>query len=126
MQHQIGQVLKKYDVSLEKNNRTLYNRIVNMIRFLNITRDTSDVLILGAWGCGVFKQDPYFVASKFMQVLTTEYNPYKYVVFAVPHSKYNNNYIEFRNVLHNYDKKADPFSQYKERIAIHDEIRDEE
>lgn len=117
---------KKYDVSLEKNNRTLYNRIVNMIRFLNITRDTSDVLILGAWGCGVFKQDPYFVASKFMQVLTTEYNPYKYVVFAVPHSKYNNNYIEFRNVLHNYDKKADPFSQYKERIAIHDEIRDEE
>ena len=57
------------------------------------------VLILGAFGCGVFGQAPADVAMMFRWYLVD--NPsYKFdkVVFAIP-DKYSYNHIAFRNVL---------------------------
>lgn len=42
-----------------------------------------DVLILGAWGCGVFGQAPEEVAS-IMHAMAKQYRPAKRIVYAVP------------------------------------------
>lgn len=44
----------------------------------------NEVLILGAWGCGVFKNDPQEIAGLFKKYLQGKYkNKFKRVVFAV-------------------------------------------
>jgi len=41
-------------------------------------------LVLGAWGCGVFRNDPWFIANMFLNLLTTEFSgTFKSVIFAV-------------------------------------------
>ena len=43
-----------------------------------------DTLVLGAWGCGVFGNDPEQVAELFMEALQNKYkNQFKKVVFAI-------------------------------------------
>jgi uncharacterized protein (TIGR02452 family) len=43
-----------------------------------------DHLILGAWGCGVFKNDPSFVVNMFLNQLKEDFNGvFKSVIFAV-------------------------------------------
>ncbi|QYS87817.1 TIGR02452 family protein [Flavobacterium oreochromis] len=43
-----------------------------------------DTLILGAWGCGVFRNDPQMVAELFKKVIDKEYaNAFKRIVFAI-------------------------------------------
>lgn len=60
MQRRIAQVL---DIALEQGN---------------------EVLVLGAWGCGVFRNEPQEVAEDFKKALeTTHANRFKKVVFAV-------------------------------------------
>ncbi|MCM1215000.1 MAG: TIGR02452 family protein [Lachnospiraceae bacterium] len=54
-----------------------------------------DVLILGAWGCGVFEQSPKEVAECFLEALT-KYK-IKSVVFAVPGQ--DDNYFSFREAI---------------------------
>jgi len=56
-------------------------------------------LILGAWGCGVFKNDPYDVAEMFKKV-TQEYN-IKNVVFAIinDHNSVDDNYSVFKRII---------------------------
>ena len=41
-----------------------------------------EVLILGAWGCGVFKNDPGLISNKFAEVMSKYPGLYKKVVFA--------------------------------------------
>lgn len=44
-----------------------------------------DGLVLGAWGCGVFGNDPITVAGMFQSALTGKYaGAFRHVVFAVP------------------------------------------
>ncbi|AXG68735.1 hypothetical protein KORDIASMS9_00951 [Kordia sp. SMS9] len=44
----------------------------------------NDTLILGAWGCGVFQNDPALIAKLFKEVLETTFkNQFKKVVFAI-------------------------------------------
>lgn len=80
------------------------NKIPNNVMTLRyrarfITRIASaygpKVLILGAWGCGVFKQDPQVVAQAFKDALQDYY--INHVVFAVPND--NANYEAFAKVL---------------------------
>ena len=42
-------------------------------------------LVLGAWGCGVFSNDPHFVAESFNELLSGEFeNIFASVTFAIP------------------------------------------
>jgi uncharacterized protein (TIGR02452 family) len=46
--------------------------------------NNNDTLILGAWGCGVFQNDPVLIAQLFKEALETTFkNQFKKVVFAI-------------------------------------------
>lgn len=57
-----------------------------------------DTLILGAFGCGVFRQDPYQVANFFKGYLNTDFHCFDKVIFAIPDGK-NNNFKAFKEVF---------------------------
>ncbi len=60
-------------------------------------------LILGAWGCGVFKNDPTNMAKYFKEVLVNEgyANMYDNVIFAIinDHNSVGSNYEIFKKIL---------------------------
>ncbi len=60
-----------------------------------------ECLILGAWGCGVFRNEPEFVAACFEELLATTYrNVFRKVVFAVyDRSKTKSSYTAFKNAF---------------------------
>lgn len=63
---------------------------------LDVAEDNAiDILILGAFGCGVFKQNAYEVASIFKHYLSTTHHCFEHVIFAVPkQGSYNLNYFK--------------------------------
>lgn len=72
------------------------------IRFiLNIAAEQKvDTLILGAFGCGVFGQDPIETAEIFKQYLSSEFkNVFGKVIFAIPRSNKSVNYNAFYKVF---------------------------
>lgn len=60
-----------------------------------------DVIILGAYGCGVFKNNPYSVARQFRKVLFEEGlgRHFDRIVFAIPKSNKDNNLAIFKDML---------------------------
>ena len=79
------------------------------IRFLlNIAKkEQVDTLILGAYGCGVFQQDPSFVAACFVEECEQIFeNTNIHVVFAVipPLPNQTNNLLPFVAAVENYNK----------------------
>lgn len=92
-------LLVRYNAFTEDDNRkALYSRIRLV---LNIAKENNiETLILGAYGCGVFKQNPTEVATCFKELLnSSEFkNCFRTVVFAIPNSK-NNNYNSFKKVI---------------------------
>lgn len=59
-------------------------------------------IILGAWGCGVFKNNPVQIANFFKEVLDEGYNSYfDNVVFAIinDHNSVDNNLEVFKSIL---------------------------
>jgi uncharacterized protein (TIGR02452 family) len=62
-----------------------------------------DNIILGAWGCGVFKNDPQTIANFFHEILVLEEYKYMFnkVIFAVinDNNSVGNNYEIFKNIL---------------------------
>lgn len=87
---------KHCSVSDEENSEYLKDRIKFV---LDIAREEEvDVLILGAYGCGVFGQDPVEVASIFKEYLTTTYQCFDKVVFAIPDGR-NGNLRKFKEVF---------------------------
>lgn len=70
-------------VSSLENHDALASRIDFMLKVAAAHK--VEVLILGAWGCGVFGQDPEHVAKIMHLMLTTKYaRVFRKVVFAVP------------------------------------------
>jgi len=56
-------------------------------------------LILGAWGCGVFRNDPITIATVFKNFLNNEFQGcFENVVFAIP-GKQSKNYKAFESVF---------------------------
>lgn len=87
---------KKNNISKEQNTKYLRSRI-NFI--LNIAEDNNiDCLILGAFGCGVFEQDPNEVASIFLQECSNR--NFKKIIFAIP-DKNSYNYKCFNSFIEN-------------------------
>lgn len=85
---------QKYaNVSNERNSSALDQRI----RFLlDIAAERGvNTLILGAFGCGVFGQDPYEVATIFKKYLEQDYKCFKKVIFAVPQGMHDFNNLAF-------------------------------
>lgn len=85
----------KNNISNDKIRQTLDSRIKFL---LNIASDNqTDTLILGAFGCGVFGQDPNDVAQIFKKYLTSTHTCFKNIIFAVPKTKSKKNYNTFYN-----------------------------
>ncbi len=64
-------------------------------------KQKSDTLILGAWGCGVFRNEPKDVAQLFKEIITEKYSgAFKKIVFAVfDNSDKKTNFKQFEEVL---------------------------
>ena len=68
--------------------------ILNIALFHNI-----DILVLGAFGCGVFKNDPYIVSKAFKKALEKYHKAFDVVEFAIYTSFDESNYIAFKSNL---------------------------
>lgn len=58
-----------------------------------------DYLVLGAFGCGAFKNNPEVVAKAYRDVIPEYINNFKVIDFAIIDGKYTNNYEIFKKVL---------------------------
>ena len=87
---------KYYDVSDEENSEVLKERIEFILK---IAQDNGvDNLILGAYGCGVFGQDPLEVAKIFKEFLSGKYKCFNKVIFAIP-NRLEMNYRCFKRIF---------------------------
>lgn len=86
---------KKYlNIDKSLNSETLKQRIkfvLDVAEYKNV-----DTLILGAFGCGVFGQDPREVATIFNEELKT--HNFNKIIFAIPSGR-NDNYYWFNEIL---------------------------
>jgi len=88
---------KYYRVSDDDVNNALVSRINHVL--YTAYSEKVDTLILGAFGCGVFGNDPYEVATIFKYFLKTKYaNCFEKVVFAIPGGK---NFEAFIDIFNN-------------------------
>ena len=74
---------------------------IRLMLSLAIKNDVKNI-ILGAWGCGVFKNNPVQIATFFKEVLDEGYNSYfDNVVFAIinDHNSVDNNLEIFKSIL---------------------------
>ncbi len=77
------------------NNRELEERIKFIAKI--VSDKNLDVLILGAYGCGVFGQDARLVASYFKKAFAT--TPVKTIIYAVPSGSDKKNYENFIEIF---------------------------
>lgn len=92
------------DASEEKLTLTdeeLYNIHVKRARnILNVAvKNEDDYLILGAFGCGAFRNNPEIVAKAYKDVLQDYMYCFKVIDFAIIDGKYSNNYEIFKRAL---------------------------
>lgn len=76
-------------------------------RILDIAADNHhNTLILGAWGCGVFRNDPTTIAETFCKYLKNEFNGvFENVIFAIP-GKNSQNYQLFEAVIESLNQNS--------------------
>lgn len=84
---------KNRGITASQNESALKQRVDFVISIAE--ENGCDTVILGAWGCGVFGQDPRLVARLFKERLMT--SSVKRAVFAIPGN--NNNYTSFRDMF---------------------------
>lgn len=80
-------------VSASENYHALSKRIELV---LSIPTSKTDVLILGAWGCGVFGQNPFEVANIFRRYIKDGYCKAQHIIFAIPDGK---TYNTFKKIM---------------------------
>lgn len=86
-----------YIVTKEENTQAIQSRIEFILGIL--AEQQKETLILGAFGCGLFEQNPEEVAAIFKETLNTSYkNIFKKVIFAIPDGV-NNNLKTFQKVF---------------------------
>lgn len=86
---------KYQNVTREENHTVMESRI----KFIKkICEDNNvETLILGAYGCGVFGQDPYEVAKLFEEIFND--SEIKNIYYAVPENINSDNYDAFKKVF---------------------------
>ncbi|UTN05035.1 TIGR02452 family protein [Flavobacterium bizetiae] len=64
-------------------------------------KQKNDTIILGAWGCGVFRNEPKDVAHLFKEIITEKYaGAFKKIVFAIfDNSEKKSNFKHFENAF---------------------------
>lgn len=83
---------------LKNANITMENRIYKILSLA--ASKNYDSIILGAFGCGVFKNNPKEVASIFKKVLNENKFGFKKIIFAIYDKNPNSfNVVTFRNIL---------------------------
>lgn len=92
-------VVENYDELIEYKIKCILN---------SATVGECENIILGAWGCGVFKNDPTIIANKFKSILGKVSNysfgkrrNFTHIVFAIinDHNSIKNNYQIFKDIL---------------------------
>ena len=97
---------KAYKVEYEKLKKINYNKIKAIIECA--VENNVDILILGAFGCGAFANDPQLVSKTFKKILIDE-EYYKYfesvhfAIFTALNETHNLN--EFNKTFEKYIKK---------------------
>jgi uncharacterized protein (TIGR02452 family) len=66
---------------------------------LSLASERADDVILGAWGCGVFKNDPREMATMFKEVIEEGYDVDVHFAIINDHNSVANNYEIFKEVL---------------------------
>jgi uncharacterized protein (TIGR02452 family) len=86
------------NVDMNKVHLTMQKRIRKI--FAAALQNGEEYLILGAFGCGVFKNDPKDVAMYFKQFLDKEYKDvFKQVTFAIYDTKGDSTYQIFKEIM---------------------------
>lgn len=78
--------LRIEEFDLDRVTRTLINMFVGVKEALPET----DTLIMGAWGCGIFGNDPEIMSKIINDVIQMYGNLYKNIVFSIPNGLDNN------------------------------------
>lgn len=85
----------------------VYRRRVEQI-LLSAIENGADTIVLGAWGCGAFGQNPSLVARGFAEALNEYGDYFKDIVFAIKETpnwaEVVSNYLVFRVVLETFYK----------------------
>lgn len=77
-----GALLQHNSDCLDEVDSIMRNRIANVLKAALENGNTK--IILGAWGCGVFKNSPANIAALFKDAFETEFNGlFEHVIFAV-------------------------------------------
>lgn len=74
----------------------IYNRVIKILKIAEAHGHKN--IILGAFGCGAFGNDPKMVATIFSKALKVV-STFENVCFAIPVSDYNSNNMVFNDVL---------------------------
>ena len=99
--------------AINLNSFARYDDLQSDLDYENITKDKIRLMlslcisnhvenvILGAWGCGVFKNEPQTIAQYFKDVIKEGYNNFDNIVFAIinDHNSVDNNYKIFKETL---------------------------
>lgn len=76
-------VVKRKEPNLKDDIPSLMDKRIEKLLSLCV-KESQEVLILGAWGCGVFQNDPNIIASLFYSQLNGKFKgQFKRVVFAI-------------------------------------------
>lgn len=89
---------RRIGVTLKENNETMSRRIEQVLKVA--IANENRILVLGAFGCGVFKNDPNYVAKEMFRLLKTEgYDEYfEEIIFAMNDNK-GENVEAFKNTF---------------------------
>ena len=86
------------DNDLKKLHNKRMRKILDVADYYDV-----DILILGAFGCGVFQNPPELVANEYLKILKDKMSNYKTkfkkIVFAIPDDE---NYNHFNKVFNNF------------------------
>ncbi|VXB80637.1 conserved hypothetical protein [Flavobacterium sp. 9AF] len=76
-------VIKRQEPELEKEIEAVMRRRIDKMLALSLSKG-NEVLVLGAWGCGVFRNDSQMIASLFKEHLRGKYKgAFKKIIFAI-------------------------------------------